>query len=98
MERAVSDLDVRVSSGALDVEGAPKSAHWDLETGSGSVRVLLARGTGFDLDAHTGSGSVSTVHQVAVTGTMRRGELRGVAGSPSNRLRIRSGSGSIRIE
>lgn len=98
VEQAVADLDVRSASGGLDVEGSPKSAHWDLETASGSVRVLLPQNTGFELDAHAGSGTVSTTHPVSVTGTMGRGELRGVSGSADNHLRIRTASGSIRIE
>jgi len=98
VEQAVADLDVHSSSGGVDVEGAPKSAHWDLETASGTVRVLLPHGTGFELDAHAGSGTVSTTHQVAVSGTLHRGELRGVSGNADNHLRIRTASGSIRIE
>jgi DUF4097 and DUF4098 domain-containing protein YvlB len=98
VEQAVADLDVHSASGGLEVEGAPKSAHWDLETASGSVRVMLPHNTGFELDAHAGSGSVSTSHPVSVSGTMRHGELRGVSGSADNHLRIRTASGSIRIE
>jgi hypothetical protein len=98
VEQAVADLDVRSSSGGLEVDGSPRSAHWDLETASGSVRVLLPQNTGFELDAHAGSGTVSTTHPVSVTGTMGRGELRGVSGSADNHLRIRTASGSIRIE
>ena len=98
VEQAVADLDVHSSSGGVEVEGAPKSAHWDLETASGTVRVMLPHGTGFELDAHAGSGTVSTTHQVAVTGTLHRGELRGVSGNADNHLRIRTASGSIRIE
>jgi hypothetical protein len=98
VEQAVADVEAHSSSGGLDVEGSPKSAHWDLETASGSVRVLLPSSTRFELDAHAGSGTVSTTHPVSVTGTMGRGELRGVSGSAENHLRIRTASGSIRIE
>lgn len=98
VEQAVADVEAHSASGGLDVEGSPKSAHWDLETASGSVRVLLPSSVGFELDAHAGSGTVSTTHPVSVTGTMGRGELRGVSGSADNHLRIRTSSGSIRIE
>lgn len=98
VEKAVADLDVHSSSGGLEVDGTPKSAHWDLETASGTVKVSLPHGTAFELDAHAGSGSVSTSHPVSVSGTMHHGELRGVAGSADNHLRIRTSSGSIRID
>ncbi|MGH7463117.1 MAG: DUF4097 family beta strand repeat-containing protein, partial [Longimicrobiales bacterium] len=63
VERATAELSADAGSGGVVVDGAPKSARWDLRTGSGSVRVTLPPGTPFELDAHTGSGTISTAHQ-----------------------------------
>ncbi len=98
VEKATADVEARSGSGNLTVDGSPKSARWDLETGSGSVEVTLPPGTPFEIDAHTHSGTISTTHPVTVTGTLRRNELRGVAIRAENRIYIRTASGSVRVD
>lgn len=98
IERATAEVSADAGSGGVVVDGTPKSARWDLRTGSGTVRVSLPPGTPFELDAHTGSGTISTAHQLMVSGTIRKNELRGVAIRPDNRIFIRSGSGSVRVD
>lgn len=95
---AASELDLESGSGEIDVDGAPKSSRWAMRTGSGSLRVSLPQGTGFELDAHAGSGTISTSHPVTVQGIVRKNELRGVAIRADNRLMLRTGSGNIRID
>jgi hypothetical protein len=98
VRNAQRDLEVRSGSGSITIDGTPNAAHWEAQTGSGGITVSLPAGTGFELDAHTGSGSVSTSHQVTVSGTIRRNELRGVVGKAGNLLRLRTGSGNIRVD
>lgn len=98
VEKAQGEVDAQASSGGVTVDGSPKSARWDLRTGSGSVRVSLPPGTPFELDAHTGSGSITTSHPITVSGTVRKNELRGVAIRPDNRIFIRTGSGAVRVD
>lgn len=98
VEKAQGEVDAQSSSGGVTVDGSPKSARWDLRTGSGSVRVSLPPGTPFELDAHTGSGSISTSHAITISGALRKNELRGVAIRADNRIFIRTGSGAVRVD
>lgn len=96
--KAGSDVDAQTGSGGIDVDGRPKSARWELRTSSGPVNVTLPPGAGFELDAHTGSGRISTTHQLTKTEVADRHELRGAVGRSDNRLLIRTSNGSIRID
>ncbi len=98
IERAQAEVEAHSASGGVEVDGNPKSARWDLRTGSGSINVSLPPGTPFELDAHTGSGSITTAHPLMVSGTIRKNELRGVAIRPDSRIFIRTGSGSVRVD
>jgi DUF4097 and DUF4098 domain-containing protein YvlB len=98
VEKAKANVDAQAGSGGVEIDGAPKSFRWEVKTASGSVKVSLPTGTPFEVDAETRGGTVSTSHQISASGTMARNALRGVAGRGENRLYIRAGSGSIRID
>ena len=68
------------------------------QTGSGSIVVGVPEGSGFDLDAHTGSGGVDVEPPVTVSGQLTRNTLRGRVGTGGARLNLRTGSGSIRVD
>jgi hypothetical protein len=88
---------VRTGSGGITVAGKP-SNDWNIEAGSGTVRLSLPADAGFTLDAHAGSGSVTTTHPVTVVGSTERGRLRGQVRGGGPTVRIRTGSGGIGIE
>jgi DUF4097 and DUF4098 domain-containing protein YvlB len=90
-------LRARSGSGGIDAQGEQRG-DWDLQTGSGSVHVDLPTGAAFDLDAHTGSGSIETLHAVTVQGSLERNRLSGKAGAGGPTLRVRTGSGGVRID
>jgi len=92
-----SALHVRTGSGDINAEGAP-TGDWVLHTGSGGVTLKVPDGTGFDLDAHTNSGDISTGMTVETQGTMGHGELRGKVRGGGVRLEVNTGSGDINIE
>jgi hypothetical protein len=92
-----SALHVRTGSGDIDAEGAP-TGDWVLHTGSGGVTVRMPDGMGFELDAHTNSGDVSTELPVEAQGTMGHGELRGKVRGGGVRLEVSTGSGDINIQ
>ncbi len=97
VQGATENLDAESGSGGVIVDGTPKSARWNLRTGSGDVRVSLPPGTAFELDAHS-PGSITTAHPVTVSGTVGKHQLRGVAIRPDNHIFIRTGSGSVRVD
>jgi DUF4097 and DUF4098 domain-containing protein YvlB len=90
-------LRVRAGSGSITVDGEPKG-RWDLETGSGSMRVRVPQDTGFELNAQSGSGVIEIDHPVTVQGRLERGRLTGQVSGGGPLLRLRTGSGNIRIE
>lgn len=85
------------ASGGLTVQGE-LSGDWDLSASSGRISIDLPAGQGFDLDATTGSGRIDVGIPVTVTGTVGRRSLRGSARGGGPLLRVRTSSGSIRIQ
>jgi hypothetical protein len=89
-------LRARTGSGSIRVEGAP-AGDWDLQAGSGSVRLSLPRDTAFRLDARTTSGRVSVDHPLEIEHQHRQRELRGTARGGGPLLNLRTGSGSVTV-
>jgi hypothetical protein len=89
----------RAGSGHISVEGTP-TGDWRLHTGSGGVTLRLPANAGFELDASTGSGSVSITpeHELTVSGTLNRHELHGKAHGGGPLIYASTSSGSIRVE
>jgi hypothetical protein len=88
-------LTARSQSGRIRVEGAP-GREWLTTTGSSGVDLSLERGSGFSIDAATRSGSV-VVEGRNVQGSVAEREVSGTVGGGGPVVRIRSGSGSVRV-
>lgn len=88
-------LRAGTGSGEIKVGGTP-SAEWKLETGSGSVEAWLG-GAGFSLDASTGSGSISTDHEMTMQGSFDKHHIAGKVNGGGPTVRIETGSGSIHV-
>jgi hypothetical protein len=84
------------SSGGLNIEGE-LAGDWDLAATSGSVHVDLPSGSGFELDASTGSGHIDVDAPITVTGSIGRRSLRGMVRGGGPRLHVRTSSGGIEI-
>ena len=91
-----SSVDVDAGSGSVELAltSSPRTVH--VETGSGSVTVSLPPSAGALLDIDTGSGGISTEFAVRTT-RIERDELHGTIGDGSARIRISTGSGSVRL-
>jgi hypothetical protein len=90
-------LQASAGSGDVRVEGEATGG-WMVRTGSGSVQLKLPSNASFDLDAHTGSGSINLAHPVTVQGSIGRKEVKGKVGGGGVPVEVQTGSGSIRIE
>jgi hypothetical protein len=66
-----------------------------LRTSGGSVKVYLAEGIALDVDAEAGWGGVST--DFPVTGTVRKGAIRGTINGGGPELVLRTSAGGIEI-
>lgn len=91
-------LHARTGSGSIHAEGVP-SSEWRMHTGSGGVTIHLPADAAFDLEASAGSGSVSTTHELTVSGLIGgRHELHGKAHGGGPLISASTSSGSIRVE
>lgn len=90
-------LQAQAGSGDVRVEGEA-TGEWMVRTGSGSVQLKLPENASFDLDAHTGSGSINLSHPVEVQGSIGRKEVKGKVKGGGVPVEVQTGSGSIRID
>jgi DUF4097 and DUF4098 domain-containing protein YvlB len=90
-------LEAEAGSGTITAEGNPTGS-WTVHSGSGNIHLKLASDAGFDLDAHTSSGSISVSQPVTVQGSMGRKELRGKVRGGGVPVEVETGSGNIEIQ
>lgn len=93
---ASGNVAVRTGSGSVTahLQRAPQDLRVD--TGSGGVTLHLPRDTGAQVEARTGSGGIDV--ELASSGvTSRRGRFTGTLGDGRGRIRVTTGSGSVRI-
>jgi DUF4097 and DUF4098 domain-containing protein YvlB len=90
-------LRAHTGSGNLTADGQP-SGPWKLDAGSGNITLRLPAQAAFDLHAGTGSGEVSTSHEITVQGKLSRHELRGKVRGGGVLVEVSTGSGDIHIE
>lgn len=93
----VGALRVKAGSGRVEIDGR-QVGDWNVDTGSGSVRIKLPEDAAFELDAHVGSGSIDVDHPVTVQGKVSKRRMRGDVRGGGDRLTVETGSGGIRIE
>lgn len=89
-------LVAKTQSGRVIVQGTA-AAGWAATTSSSSVSFELTEGQGFEVDAESRSGSV-TVIGANVSGSTTKRSAKGVVQGGGPMVRVRSGSGAIRIQ
>lgn len=110
--RLVGDVRIDTGSGGVSVESVDgpvlvdtgsggvsialdSAAPATVDTGSGGVTVALPRGAGFDVDLD--GGSVSIDDALDFSGRRDRDAARGTLGRGGPRVKVDTGSGSIRV-
>jgi DUF4097 and DUF4098 domain-containing protein YvlB len=88
-------LHAGTGSGDVKVTGTP-AGEWRLTTGSGNIE-LWTGSAGFNLDAHTGSGSVHSDHEMTVQGDFDHHHIAGKVNGGGPDVHIQTGSGDVRI-
>jgi Toastrack DUF4097 len=90
-------LHIQTGSGDIKAQGEP-TGQWILSTGSGDVTLNLPQNGGFDLEASTSSGDIDTNLPITVTGRAGGKLLTGQVRGGGHLVRLRTGSGDIRID
>ena len=85
----------QTGSGNIKATGTP-SAPWTLETGSGDIEIWASNAP-LTLDASTGSGSVTSDHEMLVKGSLNQHHLTGNLNGGGPLVRMQTGSGDIRV-
>ena len=85
----------QTGSGDIKATGTP-SAPWTLETGSGNIEIWAGNAP-LTLDASTGSGSVTTDHEMLVKGSLDHHHITGNLNGGGPLVRVQTGSGDVRV-
>jgi len=85
----------QTGSGGIKASGTP-SASWILQTGSGNIELRTGNAP-LTLDASTGSGSMTTEHEMAMQGSFDRHHIQGKLNGGGPTVRVQTGSGDIAI-
>jgi len=93
---ASSNTNVDAGSGGVTLDFTSAVRSLTVDAGSGAVSVGLPANFGADVDIETGSGGITTDFPVRTT-RLERNHLRGSIGDGAGRVRIESGSGSVRL-
>ncbi len=89
-------LRARTGSGDISADGNVTGG-WQLHTGSGSIRLAVGSGNGFNLDVHTGSGSIHSDLPITVQGSLGKRELKGTVRGGGPEVAVSTGSGDVEI-
>lgn len=87
---------VQTGSGNIMAQGQP-SGNWTLRTASGDLDVQFPPSAGYELSAHTGSGSIHTTAELTTTGTISSRALHGKVHGGGSLVDVSTSSGSINI-
>ncbi|MBV9339397.1 MAG: DUF4097 family beta strand repeat protein [Acidobacteria bacterium] len=90
-------LQAQAGSGNIAADGEA-TGQWLVRTGSGNVELRMPQNASFDLNAHTGSGSINLNNGVTVQGSIGRKEVRGKVGRGGVPVEVQTGSGTISID
>ncbi len=96
LESTMDDVSIDAGSGGVELGLRTSPRAVTVESGSGSVTLNLPSGYSGDVSVETGSGGISTDFAVRTT-RVERNTLRGTIGDGRGRLRVETGSGSVRL-
>jgi hypothetical protein len=96
VENLEGGLNVTSGSGNIRASGRP-SLDWELDTGTGTVRVQFPADINLALIAHTSSGIIDCIETVKVQGNKNPHELHGQIGKGGQTVDLKTATGNIEI-
>ena len=92
-------VDVKTVSGNVTYAGLLKAGgHYELQTHSGDVRMVLPSDSSFDLEANTFSGDIDSDFAITTSGKISPREVRGTVGKGGATLVLKSFSGNVDLK
>ena len=86
----------QTGSGNIETDGSV-AGPWQLHSGSGNITLAVGTANGFNLDAHTSSGSIHSNMQIVVQGSMKQNQLKGAVKGGGPDVEVSTSSGDIDI-
>ncbi|MGC2112667.1 MAG: DUF4097 family beta strand repeat-containing protein [Candidatus Korobacteraceae bacterium] len=83
-------------SGNIEADG-DVTGSWELHSGSGNIRLAFGSNSNFNLDVHTGSGSIHSDLPITVQGSLGNRSLKGAVRGGGPNVQVSTGSGDIDI-
>ena len=88
-------MRARTGSGDIQADGNVANG-WQLHSGSGNIRMAVGS-SGFNLDAHTSSGSIHSDLPITVQGSITPNRLKGSVRGGGPEVEVSTGSGDVDI-
>jgi DUF4097 and DUF4098 domain-containing protein YvlB len=89
-------LRARSGSGDITADGQV-AGNWQLHSGSGNFRLGVGNSGGFNLDAHTSSGSIHSDLPITMQGSLNKNELKGAVRGGGPDVVVSTSSGNVEI-
>jgi DUF4097 and DUF4098 domain-containing protein YvlB len=86
----------KTGSGNIEADGSV-TGPWQMQSGSGNVRLAVGSGNGFNLDAHTSSGSLHSDLPITVQGSLNKNQIKGAVNGGGPEVEVNTSSGDIEI-
>jgi DUF4097 and DUF4098 domain-containing protein YvlB len=86
----------RTGSGDIEADGSV-AGPWQLHSGSGNIRLAVGSGKGFNLNAHTSSGSIHSDLPIMVQGSVGGKQLKGAVAGGGPEVEASTSSGDVEI-
>ncbi|WP_425449447.1 DUF4097 family beta strand repeat-containing protein [Dethiothermospora halolimnae] len=91
-------LDVHTSSGKVKIQQEVLNHDINVKTSSGSVKIKFPKNSEYYLKVNTSSGNIKTKTPLTTTEESKRNYLEGVLGTDTNKVKIKTSSGSVELE
>jgi len=89
-------VHARTGSGDVEADGSV-TGPWQLHSGSGNIRLAVGTGKGFNLNAHTSSGSIHSDLPILVQGSVGGKQLTGTVAGGGPEVEASTSSGDVEI-